>query len=310
MPARKRGAGVRHPRIRVSRAPTRPDPASKPARLRRGWIRRPRLAGVWTGGHARGIRRTFVQESSYTSTLIVRLQRRSALQHAVGLDVDLGAGELGGQTGVLALLADRQRQLVVGHERADRFDGRVQDEAGGDLRRRERVRDELRQFGVVVDDVDLLAAELLGDRADPSAEFADAGALGVDRRVGRASPRSSCGARPRGRATRSRPGRRGSRAPRGRRVCGPVRVGARDGDLRALRALGDGGDVHAQARAVRVLLAGDLLFGRQDRLDRTEVDVDHAGVGTLLHDPRRRCRPPCRGTRRAPRRRRCRAVAG
>ena len=35
---------------------------------------------------------------------------------------------------------------------------------------------------------------------------------------------------------------------------------------------------------MRVLLAGDLLLGRQDRLDRAEVDVDHARVGALLHD--------------------------
>ncbi len=32
-----------------------------------------------------------------------------------GLDVDLEAGQLGGQAGVLALLADGQGQLIVGH---------------------------------------------------------------------------------------------------------------------------------------------------------------------------------------------------
>src|SRR5690606_1291697 len=36
--------------------------------------------------------------------------------------------------------------------------------------------------------------------------------------------------------------------------------------------------------AVRVFLARHLLLGRQDRLDRAEVDVDHARVGALLHD--------------------------
>ena len=35
---------------------------------------------------------------------------------------------------------------------------------------------------------------------------------------------------------------------------------------------------------MRVLLAGHLLLGRQDRLDRAEVDVHHARVGALLHD--------------------------
>ena len=78
MPARKRGAGVRHPRIRASRAPTHPVPASRPARRRRGGNRRPRLAGAWTGGHARGIRRTFVQVPCYTPGLSARLPRVSS----------------------------------------------------------------------------------------------------------------------------------------------------------------------------------------------------------------------------------------
>ena len=39
------------------------------------------------------------------------------------------------------------------------------------------------EFGVVVDDVDLLAAQLFGDSAHAAAELADARALGVDGRV-------------------------------------------------------------------------------------------------------------------------------
>ena len=35
---------------------------------------------------------------------------------------------------------------------------------------------------------------------------------------------------------------------------------------------------------MRVVLARHLLLGRQDRLDRAEVDVDHPGVRALLHD--------------------------
>ena len=84
------------------------------------------------------------------------------LEDRVRLDVDLRAGELRGQAGVLALFADRERQLVIGHERADGLGRGVQDEARGDLRGRERVRDEFRELGVVVDDVDLLAAQLFG----------------------------------------------------------------------------------------------------------------------------------------------------
>ena len=43
-------------------------------------------------------------------------------------------------------------------------------------------------------------------------------------------------------------------------------------------------DVDAQAGAVRVLLAGDLLLGREDRLDRAEIHVHHPRVRALLHD--------------------------
>jgi hypothetical protein len=37
---------------------------------------------------------------------------------------------------------------------------------------------------------------------------------------------------------------------------------------------------------VRILLAGDLLFGREDGLDRAEVDVHHPRVRALLDDAR------------------------
>src|SRR6478736_1968570 len=39
------------------------------------------------------------------------------LEDAVGLDVDLRSGQLRRESRVLAFLADRERQLVVGHER-------------------------------------------------------------------------------------------------------------------------------------------------------------------------------------------------
>lgn len=57
-------------------------------------------------------------------------------EDAVGLDVDLGARELGGQASVLPLFADRQRQLVIGHEGAHGLGRGIQDERRGDLRRR------------------------------------------------------------------------------------------------------------------------------------------------------------------------------
>ena len=239
MLVRRRGAGWRHPRTRASRAPTRPVPAS--TRARRGRVTESMEDHPEQGGS--GGTRAASDARSYGFHLTPRRwalepgrsSRLSALlEDGVGLDVDLRAGELGGEPGVLALLADRERELVVGHERADGLARGVQDEARGDLRRRQRVRDELRELGVVVDDVDLLAAELLGDGADAPAELADAGALGVDRRVVRLAPRSWCGGRPRGRATRSRRVRGDLGHLEREQLADETGVRARDRDLRAL----------------------------------------------------------------------------
>ena len=63
------------------------------------------------------------------STTARRRTRHSALAGGVvlgGDDVDLPAGELGGQAGVLSLLADRQRQLVGGNDGAGELLGFVQ----------------------------------------------------------------------------------------------------------------------------------------------------------------------------------------
>src|SRR5690606_21238612 len=141
--------------------------------------------------------------------------------------------------------------------------------------------DELRQLRVVVDDVDLLAAELFGDGAHATAELADAGALGIDGRVVRLD-----------RDLRAVPGFAGERDDldepgrdlrdlEGEQLADETGVSARDRDRGALGALRDRRDVDAQPRPVRVLLAGHLLLGRKDRLDRAEVDGHHARGGTL-----------------------------
>ena len=78
-----------------------------------------------------------------------------------------------------ALLADRERELVVGddHGRLARV---VVDVDLAHACRRERLGDEARRLGVPRDDVDLLAAELGDDHAHARAARADAGADRVD----------------------------------------------------------------------------------------------------------------------------------
>ena len=96
-----------------------------------------------------------------------------------GLDVDLIAGQAGGQTGVLALLADGQGQLVVGHDDAAALAviGHPDihhvggGQGGGNV------------FGGIFaefDDVDLFAVEGVHHGGDALALGAHAGADGID----------------------------------------------------------------------------------------------------------------------------------
>src|SRR5262249_55741002 len=86
------------------------------------------------------------------------------VERALALDVDAPAGEPGRQPGVHALLADGQRELVVGHD--DRgLAVLVVDVYLPDPGRLERAGDEARRLVVPRDDVDLLPAELADHHA-------------------------------------------------------------------------------------------------------------------------------------------------
>src|SRR5262245_1718384 len=117
----------------------------------------------------------------------------------LALDVDPPAGQPRRQAGVLALLADGQRQLVVGHDHLGHARGLV-DAHLLDLRRGQGLGDEL--VGVVRerDDVDLLAPELVDHLSHASAARADAGTDGID--VGVVGPDRDLGAVPRLAGTR------------------------------------------------------------------------------------------------------------
>src|SRR5262249_54010935 len=103
----------------------------------------------------------------------------------LAVDVDAPAGELRREPDVLALLADRERELVVGDDQLHAVAFVVDDDAR-DFRRRDRVAHEASRVVVVGNDVDLLAAELLHDGLHAAALHADARADRVDVAVARA----------------------------------------------------------------------------------------------------------------------------
>ena len=198
-------------------------------------------------------------------------------------DVDLPAGEPVREAGVHALLADRERELVVGHDDR-RLLGLVVEVDLAHARRRERLRDEARRLGVPRDDVDLLAAELRDDHADARAARPDAGADRVD----------ALGVRLDG-DLRAVAGLAGDAADLDEAVgdlghleleqrLDQLRIAAREDHLRALRAGAHLGDHGLDARALLVALAVDLLGARQQRLDLAEVDEHVVAVAGLLDD--------------------------
>ena len=98
---------------------------------------------------------------------VLGLRKRGAGE-AGGLDVDVPTGQARGQAGVLALLADGQRQLVVGHD-----DGCVVvllvDQDAIDLGRGKGVCHVAGRVLIPLDDVDALVAQLLDDHAHAAA---------------------------------------------------------------------------------------------------------------------------------------------
>ena len=199
-------------------------------------------------------------------------------------DVDLPAGQPVGEAGVHALLADRERELVVGDDDGRLLLGVVEVDLA-DARRRERLRDEPGRLLVPGDDVDLLAAELGDDHADARAARADAGADRVDALRVRLDGDLRAVARLAGDPLdRDEPVGDLGHLELEQRL-DQLGVAAREDDLRPLGAGADVGDHRLDAGALLVALAVDLLLPGQERLDLAEVDEHVVAVAGLLDDP-------------------------
>src|SRR5690606_4914999 len=113
-----------------------------------------------------------------------RLVRTTFEPLAAAVKVDLPAQQLTGQADVLSVPADRQRELVLVHDRRDHTARGVADHLR-DLRRRQRAPREDLRVRVPGHDVDALAAQLAHHRLHARALQPHAGADRVDRLVPR-----------------------------------------------------------------------------------------------------------------------------
>src|SRR5215211_5399615 len=201
----------------------------------------------------------------------------------VGLDVDLPAGQPRGEAGVQPLLADRQRELVVGDDDC-RVAALVVDEDLTHARGRQRFGEEARRLGVERDDVDLLAAELGHDHADARAARADAGANRIDAlRVRDDGDLRAIARLPRHAANLDETVGDLGHLELEQRLY-QLRVAAREDHLRPLHVRPHLGDDGLDPAALLVALAVHLLGARQQRLDAAEVDEDVVAVARLLDD--------------------------
>src|SRR5699024_6083598 len=94
-------------------------------------------------------------------------------------DVDPYSGQTSGQPGVLTLTADGETQLVVGHGHVGLGAVPGHDDLV-DLRRRQRLGDEVAEVLAEGHAVALLAPQLVHDHANPATASPHAGADGVD----------------------------------------------------------------------------------------------------------------------------------
>ena len=198
----------------------------------------------------------------------------------LGQNVDVPSGQLRGEPNVLAAPADRQAQLVVGHDDLDAALLLVHHHLG-DLGRGERVDDESRRVGRPRDDVDLLALQFADDRLDPAAAHADAGADRIDAAVARDDRDLGAAAG----VARHRLDlddavvdlRHFLREQLGHEL----RVGARQKDLRAARLLAHVVDIGAHPLALAEALARQQFVAAQHRLGPAEIDDDIAELDPL-----------------------------
>ena len=193
----------------------------------------------------------------------------------LGHDVDIETGELAGQPHVLAATADGQRQLLIRHHDLDPL-GLLVENHLGHLGRLQRVHQEGRHILVPRDDVDLLALELVHHGLHPATAHTDTGAHRVDGAV--IGDHRDLGAAPRvaGHGLDLDDAVIDLRHFHLEELGHEFRRGAGEEDLRAAGLAAHILDEAADAVAIAIALAADLLVAAQDAFATADIDDDVA----------------------------------
>src|SRR4051794_6100916 len=200
----------------------------------------------------------------------------------LGHDVDAPAGQPVGEAGVLALLADGQRQLAVRHDHGGLLGG-VVDVDLPHLGGSQRLGDEPGRLVVPGDDVDLLAAQLRHAHAHARTARADAGADRVDTLHARLDRDLGAVAGLTGDGTDRDQAVGDLGNLQLEQLADQVVAAAGEHHLRALALRTHLDDHGLDAAALLVALARHLLRAGQDRLHLAQVD-ERVAVVVLLHD--------------------------
>src|SRR5699024_922062 len=113
-------------------------------------------------------------------SMVHSLRSRFVVANRITADVDSPAGQPCRQPGILTFLTDRQRQLEVGYDSPDRLRLLVDDADGDNLGGGECLADEGRRILGMIDDIDLLAGEIVHHVTHPRADRSDTRSFGVD----------------------------------------------------------------------------------------------------------------------------------
>src|SRR6266850_4637834 len=202
------------------------------------------------------------------------------VRFVLGHQVDLPAGELGGEPHVLAVAADRHREVLLVD---DDIHGvlLLVDHDRGHLGRRQRADHELRRIGRPQHDVDPLAGELLRHRLHARAAHADAGADRVDALVVGEDGDLRAHARIARRGLDLEQAFLDLRHLELEQLHDELRRGARQDQLRAARLAVDLHHPGAHAVADPEVLLRDHVLARQQRFEPARFDDGAAALHAL-----------------------------